>query len=109
MAGGGQRMSVHGSRLYGKVDRVEGLFFVATRFIHFCLVPLIPTDSYLVFSQAGDCFRGVTIPLSGKSILVAWMRAMLLGVVFFLMVAAVKSEQDGDEAHFAMFFGMAAA
>jgi hypothetical protein len=36
---------VWGSRLYGKVDAVPGLFHVATRFGHIWYLPLIPMGS----------------------------------------------------------------
>src|SRR6266446_1051355 len=68
-----------GTRQYGKVDHVPGLFYVATSFFYVQFVPLIPTGSHLMFDGTE---RGVNIGLSGKSVLCAWARtAFLLGGV----------------------------
>jgi hypothetical protein len=37
--------------LYGKVDQVPGLFFVATRFFDVQFIPLVPLESFLVFEE----------------------------------------------------------
>lgn len=66
---------IYGTRLMGKVDHVENLGYVSTQFFHLNFVPLIPTGSYLILAENGDDFRGVSLPLSFKSILVAWLRA----------------------------------
>ena len=54
---------VYGSRLFGKVDVVPGLFHVQTKFGHFNYIPLIPMQSYVVLSHTGKTFRGVRVPL----------------------------------------------
>ncbi len=89
-----------GTRFYGKVDHVPGLFHVATRFFHIQFFPLIPTGSYLVLeelkglarlkfgcggksellgdlgpSRTGD--RCVKIGWSAKSVSLGWLRAIL--------------------------------
>lgn len=69
---------VYGTRLYGKTDQVPGFFHVATKFAHVQYLPLIPYGSYVVVSTNGDSFRGVPIPLSGKSVMLAWARAFTL-------------------------------
>jgi hypothetical protein len=69
---------VWGSRLYGKVDEVPGLFYVATKFGHLWYIPLIPLGSTLVFRETENGWEGVKIPLSGKSVLIAWLRAGLV-------------------------------
>jgi len=71
---------IHGTRLYGKVDQVPGLFYVATQFLYVQFVPLIPLGSYLVMDQARrrKGFSGCKIGLSGKSVLFAWGRLALL-------------------------------
>src|SRR3954447_12111794 len=69
---------VFGSRLYGKVDNVKGLFHVATKFGHFDYFPLFPMGSWLVTEQAGGGWRGVPIPVSIKSVLMGWLRAVAL-------------------------------
>lgn len=83
-------MIIFGTRLYGKVDEVPGLFHVSTQFFHIDFLPLIPTGSYAVFSEEGSGWRGANIGLSGKSVLVAWVRAacviaVIAGVVFGIM------------------------
>src|SRR5438552_8607088 len=76
---------VWGTRLYGKVDYVPGLFYVATHFAYLQFIPLFPTASYLILdgTEGGQGFQGVKIPMSGKSVLVGYLRAALfvLGVV----------------------------
>ena len=81
---------VFGSRLMGKVDEVPGLFHVATKFGHINFLPLIPMQSYVVLGKNGRSFRGVPIPMSGKSVLAAWGRsigvlAALIGGIFALV------------------------
>ena len=90
---------VWGSRLYGKVDVVPGFFHVATRFGHVYYLPLIPTQSFVVLGQSGDQFRGVAIPLSAKSILLAWLRALLVVTVIVATIAALVNMQDRDPTH----------
>ena len=78
---------VFGTRLFGKVDEVPGLFHVATRFGHLNFLPLVPVQSYVILSQQGGSFQGVAIPLSGKSILIAWARAV--GVIAAAVCGAI--------------------
>lgn len=66
-------MIVFGTRLFGYVDEVDGLGSVATRFVHVMWFPLIPIGG--VFVMDGD--RGYSIPMSPRSIVVAWVRALL--------------------------------
>src|SRR4051812_32568123 len=84
-------MSVYGERLFGRVDRVPGLFCVATMFFHVNFVPLCPLRSYLVVegSEQGDGFKGVRIPLRFKSILAGYLRGWLgAAAVFTGLVSA---------------------
>jgi hypothetical protein len=85
---------VYGSRLMGRVDRVPGLFHVATRFGHIYYLPLIPLQSFLVMAEQGDQFRGVPIPMSGKSILFAWARAGLFLMTIVAIMVAVMALTD---------------
>lgn len=91
---------VFGHRLFGKVDAVPGLFHVATKFFYIDYLPLIPAGTWLVFSQSGKSWRGVPIPFSFKSMLVAWARAAaVVGTVLFpiLILAAANSRgRAGD-------------
>ncbi len=68
---------IWGSGMYGKVDEVPGICHVATRFGHLWYLPLIPMGTYAVFDEEGDGFRGASLPLSGKSILMAWVRTAM--------------------------------
>jgi hypothetical protein len=90
---------VWGSRLYGKVDVVPGFFHVATRFGHVYYLPLIPTQSFVVLGQQGDQFHGVPIPMSGKSILLAWLRAFLVVAFISATIATLVNLQDRDPTH----------
>ena len=75
---------IWGSRYYGKVDEVPGLFHVATQFGHLWYIPLIPMGSMVILAKEGNTIRGAKIPLSAKSIFVAWGRA--LGIVASLLM-----------------------
>ena len=81
-------MIVWGSRLYGKVDVVPGLFHVATKFGHINYFPLIPRMSFVVLRQDGDQWQGVPIPLNFKSVVFAWLRA---GLLVATIIAAIMS------------------
>ena len=74
---------VWGARLLGKVDCVPGMFHVATMFAHLYYIPLIPMQSYVVFSEPTTTdslaipflfssesseFQGIPIPLHAKSL-----------------------------------------
>ena len=89
-------MFFFGDNYYGQVDRVRGLFFVRTRFLHIWFVPLIPRESYLFFDEQPDGqYIGVRIPLNWKSVFVAWMRGFLLFfAVIVLLGAAGPFESD---------------
>jgi hypothetical protein len=69
---------IWGSRLFGKVDDVPGMFHVATKFGHLWYIPLIPMGSHLVFAKTDQGWRGAPIPFSSKSMVVAWLRAALV-------------------------------
>jgi hypothetical protein len=80
--GGDAMFIMFGTQFYGKVDHVPGLFYVSTRFAHLNYVPLAPTGSYLILdgSESGDNYRGVSIGLSAKSVVMGYLRAaMFLG------------------------------
>jgi hypothetical protein len=81
---------IWGTRFYGKVDETPGLFHVATKFGHLWYIPLVPSGSFLVLSQEKNSIRGVKIPLSGKSVLAAWLRGgSVAAAVAFAIVAMV--------------------
>jgi len=77
-----------GSREFGKVDHLPGVFYVTTSFLHVNYIPLIPGESRLVVDGTD---RSVLIGLSYKSLLVAWLRTILvIGGVFLSFVAMAQ-------------------
>lgn len=80
---------VWGSRFYGKVDKVPGLFHVATRFGHVYYLPIIPMRSYVILGD--DAGRGVKIPLSARSIFIAWGCAVSLVIGAIAMIMTLVS------------------
>jgi hypothetical protein len=72
---------IFGSRLYGKVDVVPGLFHVETKFGHLWYIPLIPLGTYLILNKQAGQWHGVSIPFSFKSLLFAWLRAGLVAAM----------------------------
>jgi hypothetical protein len=74
--GGLVMLIMFGTRTYGKVDHLPGLFYVSTSFIHINFVPLCPTGSFLIIDDGKE--RGMKIGMSGKSIFFAWLRALAL-------------------------------
>jgi hypothetical protein len=71
---------IHGTRLYGKVDQVPGLFFIATSFFYLQFIPLFPLGSFLVLegtTKEGGGFSGRKLGWSGKSIFFAYFRLAL--------------------------------
>lgn len=89
-------MAVHfGTKLMGKVDEVPRIGYVSTKFFHVNYLPLIPTGSYFILQEQGDQFQGVTIPISFKSVAVAWLRSstffmFLFGVIFCVIFLSEK-------------------
>jgi hypothetical protein len=69
---------VYGIRKYGRCDdlgaEAGGDIHVATKFFHIWFIPLVPTSSFLVLGEEGDGFRGISIPMSGKSVFAAYFR-----------------------------------
>ena len=91
---------VFGSRLYGKVDVVPGLFHVATKFYHFDYIPLIPVEGWLVLQEKGNGWRGQRVNVQGKSMLVAWLRTglVVVGVAAGIGGAVALSENASQVA-----------
>jgi hypothetical protein len=88
-------MIIFGNRLFGKIDQVPGLGYVATRFFHIDYLPLIPYEGWLVFHQQGKTWRGVKIPLSFKSLLVAWGRTASVVAGVGAAIAALVMISNG--------------
>ncbi len=96
-------MALINCRLDGRVDEVPGRFYVATRFWRLGFFPLIPLGSQLVrdgTEEAGEGFArwlGVPIPLSRRSVLWAWIRALprlaaALGATAGVLTLAIDPE-----------------
>jgi len=66
---------IFGTRTFGKVDRVPGLFYVTTQFFHINFVPILPLHSYIIFEGTN---RGKKIGVSLKSLAWAWGRWVLV-------------------------------
>ena len=86
---------IYGQRPYGKCDVVPELFYVATWFFHVDYLPLFPTGSNLVFGKVGDQYRVVKIPMSAKSVLLAWGRIGTFIAAVATIIAAI-SEYGSD-------------
>ncbi|EJK53597.1 hypothetical protein THAOC_26935, partial [Thalassiosira oceanica] len=79
--------------MLGETDEVPGLFSVQTKFFHVYFLPLWfwPIQTYLVLQ--GRTTRAVAIPMSVKSIMVAWMGGIMwicvvTGIILALCGAA---------------------
>lgn len=94
-----------GTRLLGSTDRVQvrdrnnkkrPFFHVATRFFHIQFIPLFPCSSYLVLDFDQPTTRGIKIPLSCKSICIAWLRSLLWLAVLIFGIATIGSIDDSS-------------
>ena len=79
---------VWGSKLYGKVDEIEGVGYVATQFGHLFWIPLIPFNSFFVTRDGQHDFDGTPIGLHGKSVLVGYTRVFSVLLMFAAFGAA---------------------
>jgi hypothetical protein len=91
---------IWGQKLYGRVDRVPGHFYVATRFFHLWYIPLIPLGSWIVLegTEAGDGWRGASIGVSLKSTLFGWFRGacIVFAIAAVFMSVILKGQQRPD-------------
>jgi hypothetical protein len=88
---------IHGYGMYGKVDRVPGLFHVATRFLHLYWMPVVPLQSYVVPENELGRVAGkaVAVGVRWKSVLMAWVRLTLVvgGCAVFPLILAVSLQE----------------
>lgn len=97
---------IFGTRLLGETDAVPGVFYVATKFFHIDFLPLIPLSTYIVLKRRFRSFQGIEIPLSGKSIAVAWLRAIgMIGVFITGIWSILIFSDEGLSAAFLALFG----
>ncbi len=80
---------IWGSRLYGRVDEGPGLFHVATKFGHLWYFPLIPMGSHLVIDQGPHGWRGMPLPFSFRSMLAAWVLAVVMAAAIASGIFAI--------------------
>lgn len=88
----------YGTRNYGTVCEVPGLFYVVTRFAYLQFFPLFPTGSFLVFvgsEQDDGSFHGVKIGVHLRSVLAGYVRAWggVAAMVLGGFAAAVVGER----------------
>ncbi len=65
-----------GERDYGKVDRIPGIGYVVTRFLHFNFLPIAPIRSFFVLegTESGESFHGKIIHFSIRSAMAGYLR-----------------------------------
>ncbi|WP_375741821.1 hypothetical protein NR800_19325 [Corallococcus interemptor] len=102
-------MVIFGSRLYGKVDEIPGVGYVATKFGHINFVPLIPLEGWLVVAEEGNGWRGTAISMSGKSVLTAWARLLFLvvGIISLLTGIFTFAGSQSADSVFSGLLGLA--
>jgi hypothetical protein len=95
-------MIIFGTRLFGKVDAVPGVFHVATKFFHLNFLPLIPTSSWVVLEGTqeqgltGSSWRGVELSsIRMSSVLMAWLRFGLFAIALASVVMGLASMDSG--------------
>jgi hypothetical protein len=85
---------IWGQRMYGRVDRFAGSH-IATRFFHIYWVPLIPLSSWLVLEEHEEGrFTGLQIPMSVRSIFLAWLRVVSVVALGLMGVRALSFPHD---------------
>lgn len=82
-----------GTRNYGKVDHVPGLFYVVTSFFYIQYVPLVPTGSYLMIDDGSE--RGMNLGLNFKSVFFAYLRAItMVGGIGAVILGVTELRRD---------------
>lgn len=81
-------MLIYGSSNYGKTDHLPGLFYVVTEFAHLYFIPLVPAKSYCILDH-GNGDQGVPIKMSGRSVLLAYLRGILAPVSVVASIAFI--------------------
>lgn len=84
-----------GRRLFGRVDEVPGILYVATLFYHVMWLPVMPVDSFIVLQQPGSSGRSsaVKVAFNLKSAVVGYVRAYGTGAAGILLVAGFTQGQ----------------
>jgi len=88
-----------GTDLFGKTDRVPGLFYVATKFEYPNGFPILPKGTFVVLANTkrGTDFKGVRIRSSLKSMGLAYGRAvgivLILGLAYVCFTEGIKRRE----------------
>lgn len=89
-------MLIMGKRFFGRVDRVPGLFYVATSFVHLFWFPLVPLGTSLVLERSERAGTGGStvytvqkIGLSFKSLLLAYLRAIAFFTILIYIAGPI--------------------
>lgn len=77
-------MIIFGTHKFGWIDQVDDVGTVATSFFHVMYIPLIPFQTSLML----DDDMGISLPLSIKSIIVAYVRSFLFWTAFMCVVSS---------------------
>ena len=85
-------MLIYGQTMYGKVDEVEGFCWVSTQFFHLYFVPIIPLGSYIVTGEEGDDIQGLKVPLSGKSVGIAYLQGACIVAIIVGLILGIVGE-----------------
>jgi hypothetical protein len=93
-----------GTRQYGKVDHVPGLFYVATNFFYVQFIPLVPTGSVLVIDDGSQ--RAMSLGLHGKSVLFGYFRAASVVGGVLAMIFGVIGLAENDLVAGAILIGL---
>ncbi len=74
----------------GKVDQFGSLFHVVSEFFQINFIPVVPLRSYLILHGAPPGSE-IAIPLSGKSVLMAYVRTGLVLLILFNSYTCVRN------------------
>ena len=85
---------VYGFARYGRVDDVPGIGYVDTMFFHIMFVPIYPACSDFFFDRGDGNWRSAIVPVSLKSVFVAWLRAACLVVAAWYSVRVLNTFID---------------
>ncbi|MEZ6189024.1 MAG: hypothetical protein R3F62_29000 [Planctomycetota bacterium] len=93
-------MSLHGKALYGRVDSIPGVGYVATTFEHYLGIPVYPDRSYFLPHGAKGWdleHQGIPIWLSKASVVRGYLEGVCIGLcVYGGLVAAPLLSGDGS-------------
>jgi hypothetical protein len=86
---------VFGYAYFGTCDRVPGHIYLVTYFFHVAYIPLVPLNSFIVTSWRDEQLFGKEIPISKKSVVLAWSRMLSFFITFFAAIYTVGAWNSG--------------